>query len=57
MDSTGDSRPTDLETEAARTVDGLLDHCDVPPRVARRAERLCDEEDSLAALDVVLRET
>lgn len=53
----GDSRPTDLETEAARTVDGLLDHCDVPPRAARRAEQLRAEEDSLAALDVLLRNT
>lgn len=50
----GDSRPTGLEAAAARTVDGMLDHCDVPPGVARRAEALREADDSLEALDVLL---
>lgn len=51
-----DSRTTDLEAEAARTVDGLLAHCELPPGVARRAEQLRDQ-DSLEALEVLLANT
>ena len=53
----GDSHHTDLEVEAERTVDGLLDHCDVPPGVAREARRLRGRDDTLEALDGFLRNT
>lgn len=50
----GDSELPGLEAEAGQTVDGLLDHCDVPAGVARQAERLRETDSSLEALDVVL---
>lgn len=53
----GDSHRADIEVEAERTVDGLLDHCDVPPDVAREAQRLRERDDTLQALDVLLRNT
>jgi hypothetical protein len=50
----GDSQPQGLEAEARQTVDGLLDHCDVPAGAAREAERVRERTSSLEALDVLL---
>ena len=53
----GNAHRADIELEAERTVEGLLDHCDVPPGVAREAQRLRARDDTLEALDQLLRNT